>query len=103
MRDAFGVSKGLPPYGHVPGIGRVKINGMPHKDIFDVTDSKDVRRMIPRARLAFVKSKKISQPSAGMGAAQMLRPKPRKKVLKPKYTQPALFDTKGRINPNAKP
>lgn len=76
MKDAFGVSKGLPPYGRVPGIGRVKINGQHSKDLFDVTDKTDTRRLIPRARLMFVKSKPLP------------RPEPPKK---PKWEQGELF------------
>lgn len=75
MKDAFGVSKGLPPYGRVPGIGRVKVNFQHSKDLFDVTDSKDVRRLIPRERLMFTKTK----------------PLPRKK---PTWEQGTLFDIK---------
>ena len=76
VKDAFGVSKGLPPYGRVPGIGRVKINGQHSKDLFDVTDKTDTRRLVPRARLMFVKSKPLP------------RPEPPKK---PKWEQGVLF------------
>lgn len=101
------VSKGLPPYGRVPGIGRVKVNGLHSKDLFDVTDSKDMRRLVPRERLMFVKSKKLS-PIGGMAmgvknVTPNVRSMPPKKPRIPKYTQPSLFDIKGRVNPNAKP
>lgn len=107
MKDAFGVSKGLPPYGRVPGIGRVKVVGQRSKDLFEVIDSKDMRRLVPRERLMFVKSKKLS-PIGGMAmgvksVTPSVRSTPPKKPRVPKYTQPSLFDVKGRVNPDAKP
>lgn len=78
MKDAFGVSKGLPPYGRVPGIGRVKVNGMHSKDLFDVTDSTDTRRLIPRARMIFTKTKPLPRPAAPSSE-------------KPKWSQDKLF------------
>ena len=41
--------------GIVSGIGRVRVLSSPKKDMFDVLDSRDVRRLVPRGRLVWAK------------------------------------------------
>lgn len=53
------VKKGLNPYGYIKGVGKVKINHPVGKTHFDVTDSKDARRLVPRERLIHMKNKPL--------------------------------------------
>lgn len=104
------INKGLFPYGYVKGIGRVKMNSMVD-DFADVTDAKDVRRLIHRSRIIPLKSrKKPTYPGAAIGATgagvslpRRTPPKAKPPKPKPNPKQGVLFDVKGRVNPKAKP
>ena len=68
---------GIQPYGYIKGIGKVKVNSIVNGKVH-CTDCRDQYRVVDRARITFLKSKKPNTPKT-------------KPAKKPTYEQGELF------------